>query len=134
MKLKADGNKNFTSKPPKLEAARDSYLCALDCLPAVPKHLPPPSLDEDRFVEITDEQAEQIERDWEAGPERVAVDNDIRDAEKALWGNLGAVYGQQVSCGSARGVRGWPNWAPLMIILFDQRESRPSWCGTSGRC
>lgn len=73
------------------------YLCALDCLPAVPKHLPPPTLDGNRFAEISDEEAEQIEIDWETGAERVAVDNEIRDAEKALWGNLGAVYGQQVS-------------------------------------
>ncbi|KLT43675.1 hypothetical protein CC85DRAFT_243554, partial [Cutaneotrichosporon oleaginosum] len=95
LNLKADGNKAFTSKPPKLEVARDNYLCALDCLPAVPKHLPPPKLDENRFTEISDEEAEQINLDWETGAERVAVDNDIRDAEKAIWGNLGAVYGQQ---------------------------------------
>lgn len=101
MKFKADGNKSFTSKPPKLEAARDSYLSALDCLPAVPKHLPAPALDDRRIVEITDEEAEQIELDWQTGAERVSVDNEIRDAQKALWGNLGAVYGQQVSRGVA---------------------------------
>ncbi|BEI85703.1 hypothetical protein CcaverHIS002_0511040 [Cutaneotrichosporon cavernicola] len=93
--LKNEGNKSFTSKPPKLDAARDSYLCALDCLPAVPKHLAPPRLDEDRFAEITDEEADQINMDWEAGAERVAVDNDIREAQKALWGNLAAVYSAQ---------------------------------------
>ncbi|BEJ10590.1 hypothetical protein CspHIS471_0100120 [Cutaneotrichosporon sp. HIS471] len=93
--LKNEGNRSFTSKPPKLGAARDSYLCALDCLPAVPKHLAPPRLDQDRFAEITDEEADQINIDWEAGAERVAVDNDIREAQKALWGNLAAVYSAQ---------------------------------------
>ncbi|GMK59743.1 hypothetical protein CspeluHIS016_0803490 [Cutaneotrichosporon spelunceum] len=95
LQLKKEGNSSFTSKPPKLDAARDSYLCALDCLPAVPKHLPPPSLDEDRFTEITDEEADQINLDNETGTVRVAADNDIREAQKALWGNLAAVYSQQ---------------------------------------
>lgn len=65
----------------------------------MPKHLAPPSLDDlaggDRFREITDEEAEQIEADERAGYERVTADLAIRDAQRAIWGNLGAVYAAQ---------------------------------------
>jgi tetratricopeptide (TPR) repeat protein len=93
--LKAQGNKAFTSKPPRLDLARDDYLRALDCLPPVSKHLPLPSNDEERIREVSDEEAEQIELDFLAGPARIRADNAIRDAQKALWGNLGAVYSKQ---------------------------------------
>ncbi|KAL1409357.1 hypothetical protein Q8F55_003339 [Vanrija albida] len=97
--LKDAGNKLYTSRPPKLDAARDDYLKALSYLPAAPKHLPPPSLDElaggDRFREISDDEAEQIEADEAAGYERVTADLAIRDAQRAIYGNLGAVYAAQ---------------------------------------
>lgn len=95
LKLKDAGNKAFTSKPPQFDVARDDYLSALDCLPCVPKHLPLPAPHEDRIREVTDEEAEQIELDFLAGPARIRADNAVRDAQKALWGNLGAVFSKQ---------------------------------------
>lgn len=96
LSLKGEGNKAFTSKPAKLDVARDDYLRALDCLPAVPKHLPPPGPDDPRIREVSDEEADQIELDFLAGPARIRADNSVRDTQKALWGNLGAVYAKQV--------------------------------------
>jgi tetratricopeptide (TPR) repeat protein len=97
--LKADGNKAFVIRPhtaATLKTAEEDYKRALGKLPNVPKHLPMPTLqdlaEKERIVEINDEEAEQIEKDQQAGPVRCNVDNEIRDAKKVLWANLGAVY------------------------------------------
>lgn len=97
--LKDAGNKAFGVKPhtpAKLKEAGDDYARALGALPNVPRHLPRPSLEEladgPRLVEVSDEEAELIERDAQAGPLRCAADSDINDAKKVLWANLGAVF------------------------------------------
>lgn len=97
--LKGEGNKAFVIRPhtpATLQTAEDDYKRALGKLPNVPKHLPMPTLqdlaEKERIVEISDEEAEQISKDAAAGPVRCNTDNEIRDAKKVLWANLGAVY------------------------------------------
>lgn len=103
-RLKDEGNKRFTAKHQQLDEARDSYLSALDKLPL----LPPPSKAAipaaSGIQEVTDEEAEAIEAEShdQERQQRVAVENQIRECSKAVWGNLGAVYLVMVCAGSSR--------------------------------
>jgi hypothetical protein len=107
---KAMGNKHFTSKPPNMESAIESYNSALDCLPDVPK---PAAIRPDKgkekaktqpgsgIEEVTEEEAAEIEaQSAEIGDEKIdqekvdrdEVEEEIRDCTKACWGNLGACH------------------------------------------
>ncbi|KAL1407050.1 hypothetical protein Q8F55_006463 [Vanrija albida] len=82
--LKESGNKHFTAKPQRLEAARGAYLSALDSLSDCQRAEEPAA----RFEELDDAAAAALQAD----EERRAVEQRVRDCTKAVWGNLGAVY------------------------------------------
>ncbi|ORY34214.1 hypothetical protein BCR39DRAFT_516789 [Naematelia encephala] len=102
--FKETGNAAFTTKPPNLDLAIESYQSALKCLPEVPKlaeSQPPrePTREAGSGIEeVTDEEAKQIERDEEARrmgeqpDERKDLEADIRECAKACWGNLAACW------------------------------------------
>lgn len=109
---KEGGNAAFTHRPPDLPLATRSYRAALDILPEVPpkKQLSEKASgkapDRSGIQEITEDEAAEIEQQASVGedPERRAlearehVEDEVRQLQKACWGNLAACHIALVSC------------------------------------
>ncbi|WWC99271.1 hypothetical protein V866_006167 [Kwoniella sp. B9012] len=111
-KLKNEGNDLYKSKPPKYDQAILSYIKALDHLPSIPNRSVSDQEKEKNdekkkevgsgIEEVTDEEALKIQEEQEQDQskngisdeeqERLDVENDIREMNKAVWGNLAACY------------------------------------------
>lgn len=104
--LKETGNKHFTAKPQRLDAARESYLSALDSLPDCQREREPAPAPEATVEEVDDDATVDVGR-GDDDSERIAVEEGIRECTKAVWGNLGAVYVALVSVV-------WPGPRPLL--------------------
>lgn len=121
--FKQQGNTHFTSSPPSLDKAMSCYKTALDHLPITsftraraPARSPtsgPPDLsqspvplipDQPGIFELSEEQAEAIEKEEEAKILKAAedaqpdvkarrkVESEIEDLKKVIWANLGAIH------------------------------------------
>ncbi|KAK4685756.1 hypothetical protein P7C73_g4383, partial [Tremellales sp. Uapishka_1] len=91
--LKLQGNKSFTAKPPAYDAARDSYLAAIDHLPSIPRKVDTKSktkVEGSCIEEVSEEEALAIENPVQ--DERAEVEDEISECLKAVYGNLGACY------------------------------------------
>ncbi|KAK6905193.1 hypothetical protein I204_08149 [Kwoniella mangroviensis CBS 8886] len=111
-KLKNEGNDLYKFNPPKYDQAILSYIKALDHLPFIPN---PSVSDQEKekndekkkevgsgIEEVTDEEALKIQEEQEhdqskngisdEDQERLDVENDIKEMNKAVWGNLAACY------------------------------------------
>ena len=126
-KLKDQGNASYASKPPAYEDAIVAYTRAIEYLPPMPKRPSETARGKAReesplraaeeagggggLVEVTDAEAEEIERErlGEKSAKRVLEDaqDAVRECEKACWGNLGACHVALVSRYLGQNLPGW---------------------------